>query len=168
MAVTQQLARVSGEYLERCRATAVARPDADPDWYPPVDDLLDLDWAPSPLIDVFGLAGVAPSTRAALVRALDGDPEVDVSYLRHPEATGCFGPPPTALAPESVAGVAAELTALDGVEVLAAIPADRYAALVGDGFTGDPSAYLTTHFTALRDFYENAARRGLFVVLWWD
>jgi hypothetical protein len=32
----------------------------------------------------------------------------------------------------------------------------------------DALAYLTHHFTALRDFYVDAARRGLFVVLWWD
>ncbi|WUD73103.1 hypothetical protein OG937_16095 [Streptomyces sp. NBC_00510] len=31
-----------------------------------------------------------------------------------------------------------------------------------------PWGYLTGHFTALRAFYEQASRRGPYVVVWWD
>jgi hypothetical protein len=168
MAVTQQLARVSGEYLDRCRTLAAASPDADPEWNPPADDRIDLDWAPSFLIDACKLAGVDTCTLEALMRALDGAPDIDVSVLHHPEATGSFGPCPTALGPDSVARLAAKLTELDWEKTLAAIPENRRGTIAGDRFTGNPPAYLTNHFTTLRDFYVGAAQRGLFVVLWWD
>ncbi|MEV0259878.1 DUF1877 family protein [Streptomyces sp. NPDC050617] len=168
MAVTQQLARVTEAYLARCRASAAANADADPEWYPPDDDWIDLDWAPRPLVHACELAGVRPRLLEALQRAVGGDLDVDVSMLRHPEATGSFGPPPTALAPDSVARVAAGLAELDWEEVWAAIPEGRRGTVVGDGFTGDQLAYLAEHFTALREFYLDAARRGLSVVLWWD
>jgi hypothetical protein len=45
MALTQQLARVTEEYLEQYARSAALAPDADPQWDPPEDDLLDLDWA---------------------------------------------------------------------------------------------------------------------------
>jgi hypothetical protein len=168
MAVTQQLARVSEEYINRCRASAAASPDADPEWDPPTNDWIDLDWSPQFLSNACELAGVDSCTLEALNRALDGAPDVDVSVLNHPKATGGFGPPPTALAPDSVAHVAAKLAGLDWDSVLAAIPADRREVLAGAHFNGDPVAYLTTHFLALRSFYAEAAQQGLFVVLWWD
>ncbi|MFF8617301.1 DUF1877 domain-containing protein [Streptomyces sp. NPDC015350] len=168
MAVTQQLARVSGEYLDQRRTLAAANSDADPEWNPPADDWIDLGWAPGFLIDACELAGVDACTLEAFGRALDGAPDIDVSVLHHPEATGSFGPCPTALAPDSVARIAAKLAELDWENVLAAIPEGRRETIAGDRFTGDPVAYLTNHFTALRDFYINAAQRGMFVVLWWD
>ncbi|MFE4832341.1 DUF1877 domain-containing protein [Streptomyces sp. NPDC056672] len=169
MAVTQQLARVSGAYLTRCRTSAAASPNTDPEWDPPANDWIELDWSPRFLSDACELAGVDSCTLEALNRALNGDPDVDVSVLSHPEATGGFGPPPTALAPDSVAHVAAKLAGLDwGGSVLPATPADRPEVLAGHHSIGDPVAYLTTHFMALRSFYAEAAQRGLFVVLWWD
>ncbi|MFE5869106.1 DUF1877 domain-containing protein [Streptomyces roseifaciens] len=168
MAVTQQLARVSDAYLTRCRATAAAAPDADPQWDPPADARIDLDWSPRLLTGACELAGVDSPALAALNRALDGDRDVDVSVLNHPEATGGFGPPPAALAPGSVAHVASELARLDWDAVRAAIPAERLSALAGPGFSGDPVAYLTDHFTVLQRFYAEAAVRGQFVVTWWD
>jgi hypothetical protein len=168
MAVTQQLARVSGAYITRCRTSAAASPDADPEWDPPANDWIDLNWSPRFLSDACELAGVDSCTLEALNRALNGDPDVDVSVLNHPGATGGLGPPPTALAPDSVAHAAAKLAGLDWDSVLAAIPADRREVLVGDHFIGDPVAYLTTHVMALRNFYAGAAQQGLFVVLWWD
>ncbi|MEV4502101.1 DUF1877 family protein [Streptomyces klenkii] len=107
-------------------------------------------------------------TLEALNCALNGDASVDVSVLSHPEATGGFGPTPTGLTPASVADVAAKLAGLDWGRVVAEIPADWRETIVGDDFSGDPLAYMTTHFTALRDFYVEAAQRGLFVVSWWD
>ncbi|MFF7730891.1 DUF1877 family protein [Streptomyces sp. NPDC008001] len=104
----------------------------------------------------------------ALDCALNGDASVDVSVLSHPEATGGFGPTPAGLAPASVADVAAKLAGLDWDRVMAEIPADCLETFAGDDFRGDLLAYLTTHFTALRDFYAEAAQRRLFVVSWWD
>ncbi|WP_409235759.1 hypothetical protein [Streptomyces sp. PA5.6] len=46
MAVTQQLARVSAQYLDTCRTSAATSPDGDHRWDPPAVDVLDLDWAP--------------------------------------------------------------------------------------------------------------------------
>ncbi|MDQ0847851.1 hypothetical protein QFZ68_007614 [Streptomyces sp. V1I6] len=168
MAVTQQLARVSGAYLARCRASAAAVPGADPDWDPPTDDRIDLDWSPRFIVGACELAAVGPRQLIAVKRALEGERDVDVSVLHHAEATGSFGPPPTALAPRAVAHVAAELNALDWDRVLAAVPAERRHSLAGAGFSGDPVSWLTDRFTALRTFYTGAAQRGLFVVLWWD
>ncbi|MGP8304486.1 DUF1877 family protein [Streptomyces inhibens] len=166
MAVTQQLARVSRAYLTRCRTSAAANPHADPEWDPPADDSIDLDWSPRFLTNACQLAGVDSCTLEALNRALNGDP--DVSVLHHPEAMGGFGPPPTVLTPDSVAHVAAKLAELDWDSVLSAIPADRRETLADDHFSADPLAYLTTHFMALKNFYAEAAQRELFVVLWWD
>ncbi len=168
MAVTQQLARVSGAYITRCRTSAAASPNADPEWDPPSEDWIDLDWSPRLLCDACELAGVDSPTLEALNCALNGDASVDVSVLSHPEATGGFGPTPTALTPASVADVAAKLAGLDWDRVMAEIPADCRETIAGDDFSGDPLAYLTTHFMALRGFYLEAAQRGLFVVSWWD
>ncbi len=45
MALTQQFARVTPEYLDRCRATALDSAGASPGWDPPEADRLDTDWA---------------------------------------------------------------------------------------------------------------------------
>jgi len=135
MAVTQQLARVTGEYLEACRRAAAASVDADPGWNPPAVDRPDLNRAPA-MLSHAAAAGTAPALRQALDRSCGGDPVPDVSYLDHPEAVGLFGPPPTAL--------------------------------FGHRFDRDICPYLTSHFEALRAFYDEAADRGLHVVLWWD
>ncbi|MES4907776.1 MULTISPECIES: hypothetical protein [unclassified Streptomyces] len=49
MAVTQQLARLSAEYLAACRTRAEGSFDGDHQWDPPTVDCLDLDWAPAML-----------------------------------------------------------------------------------------------------------------------
>ncbi|MDX3073166.1 DUF1877 domain-containing protein [Streptomyces sp. MI02-7b] len=163
MAVTQLLARVHAADLAHCRATAAGRPDADPGWAPPAGDVLDLDWAPHPLEDACRRAGLDGRLLAALRRATTGDPEVDVAFLDHPDAVGIFGPPPAALAPEGVAAVAHALAAIDRPAVLPPRPGVR-------GLDGvrDPQAYLTGHFRALCAFCAEAARRGQYVVMWWD
>ncbi|MFI8179337.1 DUF1877 domain-containing protein [Actinacidiphila glaucinigra] len=162
MAVTQQLARVTEEFLARCRTAARESPDGDPGWDPPREDVLDLDWAPASLKRVCRAAGAAAPALAAPERALDGDPEVTVAFLDHPEAVGVFGPPPGAVAPAGVTLVAEGLAAIDW-DAVRAHGADH-------GLPGvrDPWGYLTGHFTALRAFYEQASRRGLYVVGWWD
>lgn len=53
-----------------------------------------------------------------------------------------------------------------------ALPVDKRAAtsLIGQvgSTTGGLRAYPLKHFNALRDFYLDAAKRHLHVVLWWD
>lgn len=163
MAVTQLLARVHAADLARCRATAAHRPDAGPGWVPPGADVLDLDWAPHPLEDACLRAGLDGPLLAALRRATTGDPEVDVAFLGHPDAVGIFGPPPAGLAPEGVAAVAHALAAIDWPAMLPLRPG-----VTGVDGVRDPDAYLTRHFSALRAFYAEAARRGQYVVVWWD
>ncbi|WP_405406684.1 DUF1877 family protein [Streptomyces sp. NBC_01104] len=170
MAVTQQLARVTTEYLNFCRQASQASPDANPEWNPPRADWIDLGWSPESLRRLCQLARVGLAAVAALERSTYGDALVDVSYLDHDDAVGTFGPPPRALAPAAVAEIAATLAAVDWEAAIAALPADgqEAAAVLGIDITGDPRPYLTRHFEALRTFYQQAAERRLTVVLWWD
>ncbi|MFJ5120472.1 DUF1877 domain-containing protein [Kitasatospora sp. NPDC088548] len=170
MAVTQQLARVSVEYLEACRTRAEESSDGDHQWDPPAADSLDLDWAPSMLARVCEIAGVDDSRLAGLRRATDGGAVLDVGFLADPHI-GPFGPAPAALAPFEVERVSDLVTGIDFQAALAALPSDDHAAgaliAAEDGFRG-LRTYLTVHFDALREFYAEASKRGLAVVLWWD
>ncbi|MBY8879146.1 YfbM family protein [Actinacidiphila acidipaludis] len=173
MAVTQQLARVTEEYLAACRRSASASPDGDPQWDPPSSDCLDLDWAPALLERAGEVAGLDPAQQEALVPATDGDAELDLGFLSAPpHGIGPFGPAPTALTADGVARVGALLAEIDPERLLAAVPQDprKAATLLGRAAEGlgDPRAYLRTHLTLLRRFYAQASRRGLLVVQWWD
>lgn len=99
MAVTQQLARVTTEYLNFCRQAAEVSPDANPHWDPPRADRIDLDWSPEPLRRLLQLARFGPAAVAALERSTNGDALIDVSCLDHDDAVGTFGPPPRAVSP---------------------------------------------------------------------
>ncbi|MFJ4081393.1 DUF1877 family protein [Streptomyces iakyrus] len=174
MAVTQQLARISAEYLAACRQSANASPDGDPLWDPPSADVLDLDWAPFLLERVCELGGLDDVHGHALRLALGGDSAVDLSFLNtHPHAIGSFGPAPTALSTAQVARAAELLGQIDFPALLAALPADEAeaASLIGNGadtIVGGLTTYLVEHFNALREFYRCASQRQLLVVLWWD
>ncbi|MFE2936864.1 DUF1877 family protein [Streptomyces sp. NPDC059278] len=170
MAVTQQFARVTTEYLNLCRRAAEVSPDATPQWDPPRADWLDLDWSPESLRQLLQLAKVGPVAVAALERSTNGDALIDVSYLDHDDAVGTFGPPLKAVAPAAVAEIATTLAAVDWEAAIAALPAGAQEATtaLGMNITGDPRPYLTCHFEALRTFYQQAAERRLTVVLWWD
>ncbi|MFF0294620.1 DUF1877 family protein [Kitasatospora sp. NPDC004614] len=168
MAITQQLARITPDHLERCRRHAALH-DGDPDWDPPAGDHLDLDWSPVALRAVCERAGLDRTQVDALRRALDGSAAVDLGVLNtwpHPIA---FVGPATALTPAEVAGVAAELAEIDFPALLDRLPSGpTLAALLGFDLDGDPARYLLRHFHALQAFYAGAARRGLMTVLWWD
>ncbi|MFE5326144.1 DUF1877 domain-containing protein [Embleya sp. NPDC056575] len=174
MAVTRQLARVPVEYLAVCRRSAVTSADGDPHWDPPSADVLDLDWAPPLLLRVGELAGLDSVRLDALRRATDGDTAIDVGFLdTHPHEIGPLGPTPTALSAAQVADVAQLLARIHISALLALLPVDDREAgsLIGHGadrIIGGPKAYLRTHFDALREFYLDAARRQLFIVLWCD
>ncbi|MEU1202923.1 DUF1877 domain-containing protein [Streptomyces sp. NPDC005813] len=174
MAVTQQLARISAEYLAACRQSAGESPDGDPHWDPPSADVLDLDWAPAVLERVGELAGLDDLHLDALRRATDGDTTINLGFLStHPHQIGPFGPAPTALSATQVASVAELLAQIDIPALLAALPSDDHTAgsLIGHGadhIIGGLGKYLLQHFNALRQFHLGAARRQLLVVLWWD
>lgn len=85
MALTQRFARVTPEYLERCRASALDSPGSAPGWNPPSDDLLDTDWAIWGLISHCRSTGVDPAVTALLDRAVSGDPGGDIGFLDHDE-----------------------------------------------------------------------------------
>ncbi|NEA89232.1 DUF1877 family protein [Streptomyces sp. SID9913] len=174
MAVTQQLARIPAEYLASCRQSAAASPDGDHLWDPPSADVLDLDWAPFLIERVCELGGLDGVHRCALRQALDGDPAIDLAFLNtHPHAIAPFGPDPTALSAAHVTRVEELLGQIDFPTLLAALPADEAeaAALIGnnaDNIAGGLNKYVLGHFNALREFYRDASRRQLLVVLWWD
>ncbi|MEE1735793.1 DUF1877 domain-containing protein [Streptomyces sp. BE147] len=174
MAITQQLARVSAEYLASCRTRAAESSDGDHQWDPPAADSLDLDWAPAMLIRVCEIAGIDDSRLAALRQATDGGVVLDVGFLNaHPHAIGLFGPTPTGLEAIEVERVSDLLGDVDFRAALAALPSDDHMArmLIGHGaesLTHGPGTYLRVHFDALREFYEGASKRGLVIVSWWD
>ncbi|MEU6245765.1 DUF1877 family protein [Streptomyces sp. NPDC047024] len=174
MAVTQQLARIPAEHLAACRRSADASPTGDPHWDPPAGDVLDLDWAPVLLARVGEVTGLDEVRLGALRRATDGDTTIDLGFLHtHPHAIGPFGPTPTSLSSTRVARVSELLDQIDIHALLATLPTDDHeaAALIGHGadhITGGPREYVLNHFDALRDFYRDAAKRQLLVVLWWD
>jgi hypothetical protein len=174
MAVTQQLARVSAEYLAACRQSANESSDGDPQWDPPAADCLDLDWAPVMLARACELAQLDDVHLGAVRSATDGDTTIELGFLNaHPHAIGPFGPAPTALSSATVAHVSAILGEIDMQAILANLPVDDSdaGALIGHGagsIVCGPRKYLLGYFSALREFYEGASRRGLLVVLWWD
>lgn len=171
MALTQQLARVPLDYLERCRRTAAASSEGDPRWDPPESEALDLDWAIWCLISFCRRMRIADGHLGVLERSINGDADGAVGCLDHPEVYDGFGPPPALLAPEAVTDVAQALSRIDVDELLRGLPADSTAAAVAcglEGFEGHPRRYLVEHFNLLRNFYCAASRRGLAVVTWTD
>lgn len=171
MALTQQLARVSLQYVAQCRETAADSPENDPGWNPPAEDTLDLDWAIWSLIKFFRWAHVDAAHTNALERSITGDSGGEVGFLDHAEVYDGYGAPPALLPPELVTEVAHALDAIDVNKALAQLPKDSAEAARAcgfEGFDGKLPAYLGQHFDALRDFYRSASRRRLAVVTWVD
>ncbi|MFE6176636.1 DUF1877 family protein [Streptomyces sp. NPDC056464] len=172
MALTQQFARVTREYLERCRTSALDSPGSAPGWNPPAEDLLDTDWATWGLIRYCRATRTATALMTLLGRAISGDPGGDIGFLDHPEVYDGFDGPPQLLAPTAVRDIARALDAIDLDDVLSNLPTtnDEAAAACGfgRGFNGDVREYLVQHFEAMREFYGGAASRGQCVVVWTD
>lgn len=171
MALTQQFARVTPEYLERCRQSALDSPGAAPGWDPPAADRLDTDWASWGLATYCRTTG-APAVADLLDRAVSATYGHTAGYLDHDEVYDGFTDPPRVLDPAEVEKIARKLRDVDVDALLAGLPADtaRAAAVCGfaEGFNGDVGAHLAGHFAALREFYAGAARRGMCVVVWID
>ncbi|SNT51957.1 hypothetical protein SAMN05216252_13356 [Actinacidiphila glaucinigra] len=167
MALTQQLARVSLRYLEVCREAARISPVGDPQWDPPADDTLDLDWAIWELLWFY--RRMQPDARQipVLQRAISGDSDSTVSFLNHSAVYDGFDAPPTLLTPAAVSQVAGELATMNIGPLLETLPAYREAGGFSR-FIGDPRTYLVDHFTLLRRFYSAASKREMAVVTWVD
>jgi hypothetical protein len=172
MALTQQFARVTSEYLDRCRALALTSSGASPGWDPPDGDLLDTGWALWGLPRYCRSTGADPEVIALLDRAVSGDPDGNVGFLDHDEVYDGFGDPPRLLAPAAVADIATALDRVELCDLLADMPVSTEVAAVrcgfGAGFDGDVREHLTEHFVAVREFYRTAARHTQCVVTWVD
>ncbi|WP_406129177.1 DUF1877 domain-containing protein [Streptomyces sp. NBC_00989] len=176
MALTQQFARVTNEYLDRCRASALDSSDASPGWDPPDGDLLDTGWALWGLIHLCRSTGADPQVIALLDRAVSGDPDGDVGGMRDSwtttRCTTVSAIRPGLLAPVAIADIAAALDRVRLGDLLADLPASTEVAAAvcefGAGFDGAVREHLTEHFVAVREFYRAAARHAQCVVTWVD
>ncbi|MGI5493352.1 hypothetical protein [Microtetraspora malaysiensis] len=166
MAVTQQLVRVPEPRLAGCRRSVEELHRLCSFELAPRADHLDLDWAPAPLLRACELVGVRSEYLAALRRSLEGDTEVNPAYRHYPGSI--WGHPVSALEGPDVLRVAGTLRGLVPDTVLASLPIDGWEALGQGTRVMDPRGYVARHFAALLDFYDEAARRRLAVVMWWD
>lgn len=153
MAVTQLLARVPPDLLRQCRAGVAALEQVVSFAGVPRNFYLDLDWAPAPLMELMRAARQPRALQEALRHACDGVRAVNLEF---PE--GAVEVMPREL---DVAEVVASSAGLD------AIDADALFAASGSLASGD-TAYLRTHFNALRGFYAAAAAAEQAVIVWWD
>jgi hypothetical protein len=167
MAVTQQLVRITAAHLTECRRSAGALDELCSFRAAPGGDHLDLDWWPVLLKRTWERTGAgAPATMRL---ALDGEDEVNPSYRDHPDTITDH--PVTALEPPRVGEVAAALRSVTPEAVRAAVPPDRYRGEYGAmavEVVGDLAGHLAEQHARLGEFYEQAAGRGLAVLLWWD
>ncbi|MFD4875516.1 DUF1877 family protein [Streptomyces sp. NPDC058420] len=172
MTLTQQFARVTPEYLDRCRATALDSAGASPGWDPPEADRLDTDWALRGLLHHCRSTGADPELIALLDRSVSGDPDGNMGFLDHDEVYDGFGDPPRLLGPAAVADTAAALDRVQLDDLLSPLPASTADAAIAcgfrGGFGGDVREHLAEHVVALREFYRTAARRKQCVVTWVD
>lgn len=130
-----------------------------------------MDWWPSTLKRVWALTGADGRTLARLRRCFEGAEEVNPAYRDHPETI--WEHPVTALEPPQVGEVAEALFAVtpDAVRAVMLSDSGRIETELGKdalALGGDQAGQLAREHTVLRDFYEEAARRRLAIVLWWD
>ena len=171
MAVTQQLARIPATQLAECRRSVEALDELCSFTSTPEEDYLDVNWWPVTLKRAWELTGANGRTLALLRRGVDGDDEVNPAYRDHPNTI--WEHPVTALEPPQVGDVAEALRAVTPEAVHAVVPSnlDQIEAELGKTareVVGDLAEQLAQQHTILRDFYEEAARRQLAIVLWWD
>ena len=150
MAVTQQLARLSVEQLEVRRSAVQALHGVCSFTALSPTDYLDANWYPTHLLDAAQRAEAEPDRLAALALAFQGETEVNPAYRDMPD--GVWEHPVTSLPPNKVVEVAAALDEL----LLNGFPPH------------DVVPGLSQMFRAVANFYSEAARRGLAIVMWWD
>jgi hypothetical protein len=149
MAVTQQLARLSPELLQRCRDDAAALGDLVSFLLVPEQSYLDLHWAPAPLEKIVANAGDSEGA-AALRRACQGARAVNPHF---PEFE--VHEPPREL---DAREVRAASEALGRIEF-------KPMARPASGYTVEE---LSQHLRALCAFYAAAAAADEAVIVWWD
>lgn len=159
MAVTQQFARIPAAQLAACRLSVAELDKLCSFESAPRADYLDLNWWPIVLRRLGELPGGEHPDMSVLSRAFDGHDEVNPAYRDHP--TTVWEHPVTALEPDVVDAIAAELRTLAPEAVGAAVP-------LASGQADAGAAQVVQAFVMLRDFYVEAAQRRLAVVLWWD
>ncbi|WP_116206519.1 hypothetical protein [Amycolatopsis circi] len=163
--------RIPAAHLAACRQSAEALDELCSFTAAPETDHLDLNWWPVTLKRVWKLAGADERTFALLQRGFDGDEEVNPAYRDY--LYGIWEHPVTALDPPQVGAVAEALLSLAPEAVHSVVPSDPEQIEAKLGPTarevlGDLAELVAEQHTILRDFYEEAARRQLAVVLWWD
>lgn len=171
MAVTQQLARIPVAQLDACRQSTDTLDKLCSFTLVPDEDYCDLDWWPVILKQAWNLTGADERTLALLERGFEGDEEVNPAYRDLPYTID--GHPVTALEPPQVGAVAEALRTITPEAVHAVVPSDPDQIETKLGATartviGDLARLVAKQHTILRDFYEEAARRQLAVLLWWD
>jgi hypothetical protein len=161
VAVTQQLARLTDAQIALCAVDRVALERVCEFEELPEEDHADLDWAPSMLERAAERAELASHLIDALRSSTRGFRPVQPGY----DGLYATYAPLTFLSSAETAAIAAGLGQIDISVMLT--PAAVEHAMGGSGIE-NPREYLHEMFELLRDFYQDAARRRLGVILWWD
>ncbi|RZS43371.1 uncharacterized protein DUF1877 [Herbihabitans rhizosphaerae] len=167
MAVTQQLARVTAMQLAACRRSVAELDELCSFRSAPRYDYLDLNWWPATLERVWELTGADTATMSVLRRGFGSADEVNPAYRDYPTV---WEHPVTAVEPDQVAEVADALRTMTPGAVHAVVSSSRDRALaeIVPDVTGDLAEIVAEQHAILRQFYDEAARRRLATVLWWD
>jgi hypothetical protein len=152
MAVTQQLARLPADLLQRCRDDAAVLGELVSFTLLPSHCHLDLDWAPSELMAAAREARDA-AAEAALRMSCAGIRAVNQRFSK----VEVFEPP-MELDPGEVRFASAALARLDIDAMLSK----------GEPMSAEAAEALRARFVALAGFYAEAAALNEAVVMWWD
>lgn len=165
MAVTQQLARVDTQLLDRCQADVGALLDLVAFRLLSEEQYLDLDWAPVGLTALARLSGQPFESQAALAMACEGTRPVNPRFPLWEVSEYPFG-----LDPREVKFVSVGLSQVALDELIASIPAsqDVWNTLVGSEQPQNAHEYYRNQFNRLRQFFLKAAEANQGVVLWSD
>jgi hypothetical protein len=164
MAVTQNLARLSDAMISECAISTATLDQVCSFRGLEASEYLDLDWAPTQLMQAAVIADVDAELLAALDLATRGEGEINPAYRDMPDTIWEH-----------------PVSCLRSAQALRSIsPCRRLARLdflsADDAFNRLPqletmdrlAEYLREHFRAICDFYRRAAARKLGTIMWWD
>lgn len=167
MAVTQQIARLTLDELERCRASVAEVDRLCSFALRPRSDYLDLNWWPTALKRAAAASAARSALSDAIDRACHGGIEVNPAYRDAPVTI--WEHPVTALEPSAVCEVAADLGRVDPADLLDGLPRDPEEAQRALGLEArDVHAGLVEQYAFLQRFYVEACEHGLATAMWWD
>jgi hypothetical protein len=164
MAVTQNLARLSDAMISECAISTATLDQVCSFRGLEASEYLDLDWAPTPMMQAAVIADVDAELLAALDLATRGEGEINPAYSDMPDTI--WEHPVSSLRSARVAGIDKSLQTLAGLDFLSVDAAFGRVPLFEA--LDQPAEYLREHFRALCDFYRGAAARGLGTIMWWD